>query len=48
MFLIAEKRKCKEEEFTCKNGRCIPRSWHCDSEDDCTDGSDEDSEFCSE
>ncbi|XP_041646252.1 neurogenic locus notch homolog protein 2-like isoform X2 [Cheilinus undulatus] len=27
--------------FTCTNGRCIPKEWRCDSEDDCVDGSDE-------
>ncbi|XP_062907004.1 SCO-spondin [Mobula hypostoma] len=32
---------CTDSEFQCGSGRCIPRSWFCDNEDDCGDGSDE-------
>ncbi|XP_070582937.1 LOW QUALITY PROTEIN: SCO-spondin-like [Erythrolamprus reginae] len=33
---------CAESEFTCHmGGRCIPKAWICDNEDDCHDGSDE-------
>uniref|UniRef100_A0A3B4FER3 LDL receptor related protein 1B n=1 Tax=Pundamilia nyererei TaxID=303518 RepID=A0A3B4FER3_9CICH len=32
---------CQAEQFSCQNGRCIPRSWSCDREDDCGDKSDE-------
>ncbi|XP_078701283.1 uncharacterized protein LOC144927612 isoform X2 [Branchiostoma floridae x Branchiostoma belcheri] len=30
-----------EYEYLCHNGFCIPTSWQCDGQNDCTDGSDE-------
>ncbi|XP_066303730.1 trypsin-3-like [Branchiostoma lanceolatum] len=32
---------CGSSDFHCNNGNCIPASWECDGEADCTDGSDE-------
>ena len=32
----------RNNDFTCKNGDCIPAFYRCDLYDDCDDGSDED------
>ncbi|XP_014277870.1 low-density lipoprotein receptor-related protein 1B [Halyomorpha halys] len=32
---------CETDEFTCNNRRCIKRTWICDGQFDCADGSDE-------
>ncbi|VFV43715.1 low-density lipoprotein [Lynx pardinus] len=37
---------CKAGEFRCKNRHCIQARWKCDGDDDCLDGSDEDSVNC--
>lgn len=49
-FRISATRTCDpNSEFTCTNGRCIPKTWYCDFDDDCGDGSDEPSNAtCSE
>lgn len=46
--LIPESRTCTSTEFRCKTGRCVPISWRCDGEKDCSDGSDEEPGTCSE
>ena len=33
--------RCQPNEFQCDNRRCILKTWRCDSDDDCGDGSDE-------
>uniref|UniRef100_A0A672TE52 CUB domain-containing protein n=1 Tax=Strigops habroptila TaxID=2489341 RepID=A0A672TE52_STRHB len=32
---------CQSDEFHCANGKCIPRTWKCNSMDECGDNSDE-------
>ncbi|EFN77254.1 Very low-density lipoprotein receptor [Harpegnathos saltator] len=43
---ISDTQECKESEFKCTNGRCIPNIWHCDGDRDCPDGVDEDPAVC--
>jgi len=39
--------KCDTEtKFKCDNGKCIPRMWKCDWDDDCGDLSDEPRDEC--
>ena len=40
-FNSPEPRDCKEWEFTCGNGKCVPELYRCDQYDDCGDNSDE-------
>jgi len=41
--LITEQKLCGPDEFTCKStpGECVPLTWMCDDNDDCSDRSDE-------
>lgn len=38
--------ECEEDEFTCRNGLCIPSSQVCDGLSDCSDRSDEREDEC--
>ena len=37
---------CPINTFNCLNGRCIANLLRCDGEDNCGDGTDEDTELC--
>ncbi|XP_015791351.1 low-density lipoprotein receptor-related protein 2 [Tetranychus urticae] len=37
---------CDSTKYACANGKCIPRLWACDGDDDCGDKTDEDKNFC--
>ncbi|XP_014910927.1 low-density lipoprotein receptor-related protein 3 isoform X2 [Poecilia latipinna] len=32
---------CQSDEFLCGNGKCLPRSWKCNGQDECGDATDE-------
>lgn len=41
-FLIIDPNgQCEPNEFQCNNKKCVLKTWRCDSDDDCGDGSDE-------
>ena len=37
---------CSPEQFVCRNGNCVHKNTVCDTDDDCGDGTDEDSTYC--
>lgn len=44
---VSGTQECKDTDFKCTNGRCIPSIWQCDGDRDCPDGVDEDPIVCS-
>ena len=38
--------KCAAGSWLCRSGGCVPKNRLCDKHLDCSDGSDEDEEFC--
>lgn len=44
---FSDNRTCDANtEFSCKNGKCIPKLWMCDFDNDCGDDSDEPAYIC--
>ena len=43
LLVIAGNNTCRNNEFRCQNGLCIPQLLQCDGQDNCGDGSDESS-----
>jgi len=43
---VPENVTCEATKYSCANGKCIPRLWACDGDDDCGDNTDEDKNFC--
>ena len=43
---VPENVTCEASKYACSNGKCIPRLWACDGDDDCGDNTDEDKNFC--
>ena len=39
VFLLSAKNTCDPTSFRCDNSHCIPGRWHCDNDQDCSDGS---------
>lgn len=40
-MFYSEPNGCEPNEFRCANSRCVLKTWRCDGDDDCLDGSDE-------
>ena len=47
-WCVRKSSNCSANQFTCTNGKCISQSFVCDTDDDCSDKSDESSVVCGE
>lgn len=45
-YMTTGEDECTEDEFTCKDGGCIPTDKVCNKKFDCEDKSDEDKSYC--
>lgn len=43
---FTDEDECKQQQWQCKNGRCVEITYLCDTVDDCRDDSDEDRTMC--
>lgn len=43
LYWVSSKNNCAAHQFACKNGNCVPTSSRCNENNDCGDGSDEES-----
>lgn len=41
IFPLPDPLGCEPNEFQCDNKKCVLKTWLCDSDNDCGDGSDE-------
>lgn len=42
----AVNHSCPDDQFKCKNNRCIPKRWLCDGANDCGSNEDESNQTC--
>ena len=42
-----DNHSCPDDQFKCKNNRCIPKRWLCDGANDCGSNEDESNQTCS-
>ena len=46
MRCFTDEDECQQQQWQCKNGRCVEITYLCDTVDDCRDFSDEDRTMC--